>query len=87
MKYISSILAILGASAALLTSPVAAQNSMHNTMPQCKGSIVYAVPSQKIYFSKGNTNYGHVKGGSYMCEAAAKSKGYKKGSSSMKSSM
>jgi hypothetical protein len=46
-------------------------------MPSCKGATVYAVPAQKIYFSKGETKYGHVKGGTYMCQAAANGKGYK----------
>ena len=48
-----------------------------SSMPSCKGATVYAVPSQKIYYMKGETKYGHVKGGTYMCQAAANGKGYK----------
>jgi hypothetical protein len=47
-------------------------------MPTCKGAVVYAVPAEKIYYVKGETNYGHVKGGTYMCEATANAKGYHK---------
>lgn len=46
-------------------------------MPSCKGATVYAVPAQKVYYMKGETKYGHVKGGAYMCQAAANGKGYK----------
>lgn len=46
-------------------------------MPSCKGATVYAVPSTKTYYLKGTANYGHVKGGMYMCQAAANAKGYK----------
>lgn len=48
-----------------------------STMPACKGATVYAVPAAKVYYMKGETKYGHVKGGTYMCQAAATSKGYK----------
>jgi hypothetical protein len=48
-----------------------------SAMPTCKGATVYAVPASKIYYMKGETQYGHAKGGTYMCQAAANSKGYK----------
>ena len=48
-----------------------------SNMPSCKGATVYAVPSQKIYYMSGETKYGHLKGGTYMCQAAANGKGYK----------
>jgi len=52
--------------------------SSATTMATCSGPVVYAVPAQKIYYVKGETNYGHVKGGEYMCQAAANAKGYHK---------
>ena len=48
-----------------------------SSMPSCKGATVYAVPAEKVYYMKGETKYGHVKGGTYMCQAAANSKGFK----------
>lgn len=45
-------------------------------MPSCKGATVYAVAATRTYYLKGTTNYGHVKGGSYMCQASANAKGY-----------
>jgi hypothetical protein len=75
---ISSILTAAMAAAVLLTSPVLAKRNM----PSCKGATVYAVPAEKVYYEKGATQYGHVKGGTYMCEATAHSKGYKKASTS-----
>ena len=56
-----------------LTAAVDAKSSM----PSCKGATVYAVPAEKVYYMKGETKYGHVKGGAYMCQAAANGKGYK----------
>ncbi len=59
--------------ATTLTPAVDAKSSM----PTCKGATVYAVPTAKVYYMKGETKYGHVKGGTYMCQAAANGKGYK----------
>jgi hypothetical protein len=63
----------LAASAGSSTS-----SSSTSHMPTCKGPVVYAVAADKIYYVKGETMYGHAKGGSYMCEATANSKGYHK---------
>jgi hypothetical protein len=82
MKKFSSILAILCAAASLASAPSYAKSNM----PACKGATVYAVAADKVYYTKGTTQYGHVKGGSYICEAAAKSKGYHKATSSSMSS-
>ena len=62
--------------AALLLSLVPYAFAAH--MPVCKGPVVYAVSADKIYYVKGETQYGHVKGGHYMCQAAANAGGYKK---------
>lgn len=53
-------------------------SATRSNKPACKGATVYAVAMQKIYYVKGETMYGHAKGGSYMCMAAANGKGYKK---------
>ena len=74
----SSILTAAMAAALLLTSPALAGSHM----PTCKGATVYAVPSAKIYYTKGMTMYGHAKGGTYMCQSTANSKGYHKAASS-----
>lgn len=51
-------------------------------MPTCKGPVVYAVAKDKTYYVRGETMYGHAKGGTYMCEATANGKGYHKISAS-----
>ncbi len=63
--------------ALLLGTTFSAAVDAKSSMPACKGATVYAVPAQKIYYEKGETKYGHVKGGTYMCQAAANGKGYK----------
>ena len=81
MKF-SSILTVATAAVLLLGAPAVAGSSH---MPTCKGDTVYAVASAKTYYTKGMTQYGHAKGGHYMCMAAANSQGYHKASSSMMS--
>jgi len=77
---ISSVLASAVA-ALFLTTSAPAFAKMH--MPACKGQTVYAVASTMTYYMKGSSAYGHVKGGKWMCEAAARSKGYKKARGTM----
>jgi hypothetical protein len=60
------------ATLAFVSGPVIAGSNM----PKCKGPIVYAVASSKIYYERGQSMYGHAKGGSYMCMAAANGQGY-----------
>ena len=72
----SSILTAAMAAAILLTSPVLAKSHM----PACKGATVYAVAATKTYYTKGMKENGHVKGGKWMCQAAANAQGYKKAS-------
>ena len=71
---ISSILTAAVAAATLLSSAPA----MAGHMPSCKGAMVYAMPSKMMYMTKGMHGYGNMKGGKWMCEAAAKAKGYHK---------
>jgi hypothetical protein len=61
------------ATLAFVSAPVMAGTMM----PKCKGPVAYAVASSKVYYTKGQSMYGHAKGGAYMCAAAADAKGYK----------
>lgn len=66
--------------ALILAASGTAFAAMHHApkshMPSCKGGTVYAVASTRIYYEKGETMYGHAKGGKYMCMAAANGQGY-----------
>lgn len=71
----NSTTALVLAFSALLSTAAPAV-AKHGMMPSCKGATVYAVASTKVYYMRGTTQYGHVKGGTYMCKAAATAKGY-----------
>ena len=71
---------ILALATLAFASPAFAAHSSKNQkstmMPACKGARVYAVASKRMYYMKGMTMYGHAKGGTYMCQAAANAQGY-----------
>lgn len=62
--------------ATLLTVSPALAKTHHSMMPVCKGATVYAVSATKVYYMRGSAQFGHMKGGTYMCQAAANAKGY-----------
>lgn len=67
-------LIVLGLSLIALSGAAA---SAKQVMPSCKGTTVYAVPVGKMYYQKGAPEYGHAKGGRYMCFSEASAKGYR----------
>lgn len=71
-----SAIAFFLALATLVTVSPALAKTHHSMMPVCKGATVYAVSAAKAYYMRGSAQFGHVKGGTYMCQAAANAKGY-----------
>lgn len=71
-----SAIAFLLALATLPFASPALAKTHHSMMPVCKGATVYAVSTTKVYYMRGSAQFGHVKGGSYMCQASANAKGY-----------
>lgn len=71
-----SAIAFFLALATLVTVSPALAKTHHSMMPVCKGATVYAVSATKAYYMRGSAQFGHVKGGMYMCQAAANAKGY-----------
>ena len=79
----AAAIAVSGASyastkTAKTTSKMTTKAPTKSVKPTCKGATVYAVAASKIYYVKGASMYGHAKGGSYMCMAAANGQGFKK---------
>ena len=75
----AAAIASTGASyATTKTAKTTTKTATKSIKPACKGATVYAVATQKVYYVKGESMYGHAKGGSYMCMAAANGKGFKK---------
>ena len=74
MKNQTTAIVLALSSLVLTTTPALA--AKHGMMPSCKGAVVYAVSSTHMYYMRGTTQYGHVKGGTYMCKAAANARGY-----------
>lgn len=81
----SAIAFFLALATLFCASPAFAKK--HATMPVCKGATVYAVSATKVYYMRGSAQFGHVKGGTYMCQAAANAKGYHSAGSSMNAKM
>lgn len=73
-----SMLALAVAIAAGGSASASGMMASKSKMPVCKGPTVYAVSMRKVYYVRGETMYGHAKGGTYMCMAAANGKGFKK---------